>query len=225
MSTAAPAPSRPSAASQMAASVPRTGRGVVTALAMLLAFALLLIPIGVVLQIVLTAQFDDRTETEAIVVLDPARVWGNPAPVLKARLDHAADLYKQGIAPVVVIAGPEKYSDQAKAQLLGKGVPEQDIVVFTTGRDTVGSLQVIATVMKDLGWSTATVVTDPANAARADATATQFGIDAHLSPTKTGPGTALTSEYVGRETAALMRYYLLTRWSQPRIIPESVTAQ
>jgi len=225
MSTAAPAPSRPSAASQMAANVPRTGRGVVTALAMLLAFALLLIPIGVVLQIVLTAQFDDRTETEAIVVLDPARVWGNPAPVLKARLDHAADLYKQGIAPVVVIAGPEKYSDQAKAQLLGKGVPEQDIVVFTTGRDTVGSLQVIATVMKDLGWSTATVVTDPANAARADATATQFGIDAHLSPTKTGPGTALTSEYVGRETAALMRYYLLTRWSQPRIIPESVTAQ
>ncbi len=220
MSTAAPAPSRPSAASQMAASVPRTGRGVVTALAMLLAFALLLIPIGVVLQIVLTAQFDDRTETEAIVVLDPARVWGNPAPVLKARLDHAADLYKQGVAPVVVIAGPEKYSDQAKAQLLGKGVPEQDIVVFTTGRDTVGSLQVIATVMKDLGWSTATVVTDPANAARADATATQFGIDAHLSPTKQGPGTALTSEYVGRETAALMRYYLITRWSQDRIIPE-----
>jgi hypothetical protein len=64
-------------------------------------------------------------------------------------------------------------------------------------------------------------VTDPANAARADATATQFGIDAHMSPTKAGPGTALTSEYVGRETAALMRYYLLTRWGQPRIIPES----
>jgi uncharacterized SAM-binding protein YcdF (DUF218 family) len=205
----------------VAASVPRTGRGIITALAMLLAFALLLIPIGVVLQIVLTAQFDDRTKTQAIVVLDPARVWGNPAPVLRARLDHAADLYAEGVAPVIIVAGPKRYSDQAKAHLLGKGVAEQDIVVFTTGRDTVGSLQVIASVMKDLDWSSATVVTDPANAARADATATQFGIDAHLSPTKTGPGTALTSEYVGRETAALMRYYLLTRWGQPRIIPES----
>jgi uncharacterized SAM-binding protein YcdF (DUF218 family) len=188
---------------------------------MLLAFALLLIPIGVVLQIVLTAQFDDRTKTQAIVVLDPAKVWGNPAPVLRARLDHAADLYAEGVAPVIIVAGPQRYSEQAKAHLLGKGVSEQDIVVFTTGRDTVGSLQVIASVMKDLDWSSATVVTDPANAARADATATQFGIDAHLSPNKTGPGTALTSEYVGRETAALMRYYLLTRWGQPRIIPES----
>jgi uncharacterized SAM-binding protein YcdF (DUF218 family) len=218
MSTAAPAPSRPSAASQVVASVPRTGRGIITALAMLLAFALLLIPIGVVLQIVLTAQFDDRTKTQAIVVLDPAKVWGNPAPVLRARLDHAADLYAEGVAPVIIVAGPQRYSEQAKAHLLGKGVAEQDIVVFTTGRDTVGSLQVIASVMKDLDWSSATVVTDPANAARADATATQFGIDAHMSPTKAGPGTALTSEYVGRETAALMRYYLLTRWGQPRII-------
>jgi uncharacterized SAM-binding protein YcdF (DUF218 family) len=201
--------------------VPRTGRGIVTALAMLLAFALLLIPIGVVLQIVLTAQFDDRTKTQAIVVLDPARVWGDPAPVLKARLDHAAELYVEGVAPVIIVAGPQRYSDQAKARLLDKGVADQDIVVFTTGRDTVGSLQVIASVMKDLDWSSATVVTDPANAARADATATQFGIDAHLSPTKTGPGTALTSEYVGRETAALMRYYIVTRWTQPRIISES----
>lgn len=221
MSSAAPAPSRPSAAAQVVASVPRTGRGVFTALAMLLAFALLLIPIGAVLQIVLTAQFDDRTKTQAIVVLDPARVWGNPAPVLAARLDHAAELYEQGVAPVIVVAGPQKYADQAKEHLLGKGVADEDIVIFTTGRDTVGSLQVIASVMKDLDWSSATVVTDPANAARADATATQFGIDAHLSPTKTGPGTALTSEYVGRETAALMRYYLVTRWTQPRIIPES----
>lgn len=219
MSAAAPAPSRPNAASQVVASVPRTGRGAVTAVTMLVVFALLLIPIGVVLQIVLTAQFDDRTKTQTIVVLDPARVWGDPAPVLKARLDHAADLYAQKVAPVIIVAGPQKYAGDSKAQLLSKGVAAEDIVIFTTGRDTVGALQVIASVMRDLDWSSATLVTDPANAARADATATQFGIDAHLSPTKTGPGTALTSEYVGRETAALMRYYLVTRWNQSQIIP------
>ena len=45
-----------------------------------------------------------------------------------------------------------------------------------------------------------------------------YGIDAHLSPTDRGPGTALTSEYVGRETLALLRYHLLSRWSIPALI-------
>ena len=101
---------------------------------------------------------------------------------------------------------------------MSHGVPARDIVAFSTGVDTVGSLRVVAGVMRDLGWSAATVVTDPANAARAQATASAYGIDAHLSPTEEGPGTALTSEYVGRETLALLRYHLVTRWQIPQII-------
>ena len=69
--------------------------------------------------------------------------------------------------------------------------------------------------MRDLGWSAATVVTDPAHAARAQATASAYGIDAHLLLTDDGPGTAMTSEYVGRETLALLRYYAVTRWQIP----------
>ena len=58
----------------------------------------------------------------------------------------------------------------------------------------------------------------PAHAARAQTTATALGIDAHLSPTEKGPGTALTSEYVGRETIALLRYHLFSRWTIPQVI-------
>jgi uncharacterized SAM-binding protein YcdF (DUF218 family) len=98
------------------------------------------------------------------------------------------------------------------------GVPSRDIVSFATGSDTIGSLRVVAGVMRDLGWSAATVVTDPAHAARAQSTASALGIDAHLSPTESGPGTALTSEYVGRETLALLRYHVISRWAIPEVI-------
>jgi uncharacterized SAM-binding protein YcdF (DUF218 family) len=197
---------------------PRTARGVATASFTILGALLLLLPVGAVLQIVLSSQLDDRTQTQAIVVLDPARYWGDSTPVLRARLDHAAALYREGVAPVVVVTGPRRSAAFERYQLMAHGVPARDIVAFSTGVDTMGSLRVVAGVMRDLGWSAATVVTDPANAARAQATASAYGIDAHLSPTEEGPGAALTSEYVGSETIALLRYHLVSRWQIPQII-------
>ena len=138
--------------------------------------------------------------------------------MLAARLGHAAELYRAGVAPVVVVTGPARNADQAREELMAGGVPSQDVVSFATGTDTVGSLEVFAGVMRDLGWSAATIVTDPAHAARAQATASALGIDAHLSPTSQGAGTALTSEYVGPETIALLRFHLITRWSLPQIL-------
>ena len=212
-------PARPGAvALSIVASVPRTPRGLLTAASTVLVFLALLLPIGAVCQIVLTSQLDDRSLTQAIVVLDPARYWGDPVPVMNARLAHAAQLYAAGTAPVIVVTGPERSAKFAREQLIASGVPQADVVAFTTGADTVGALQVVATIMRDLNWESATLVTDPPHAARAQATAAGFGIDAHLSPTEAGPGTALTSEYVGRETAALLRFYLLNRWDQAQII-------
>ena len=204
--------------SAVAAAVPRTPRGLLTAGITVLVGLLLLLPIGAVLQIVLTSQLDDRSTTRAIVVMDPARTWGAADAVLHARLDHAAELYATGTAPVVILTGPQRGAQAARAYLVQRGVPELDVVAFRTGADTVGSLQVIANVMRDLQWQSLTLVTDPAQAARAQATAGGFGLDAHVSPTRHGTGAALTSESIGRETVALLRYYLLTRWSQPRII-------
>lgn len=199
-------------------SLPRTLRGAGTASVTVLVMLALLLPVGAALQIVLTGQLDDRTPTQAIVVLDPGNVWGDPAPVRAARLGHAAELYLTGVAPVVVLTGPDRITAEARQALLEAGVPGQDVIAFRSGDDTVGSLQVVAGVMRDLGWSAATVVTDPAQAARAEATASTLGIDAHLSPTESGAGSVLTSESVGRETAALLRHYLMTRWTLPQIL-------
>ena len=202
----------------VAIAVPRTVRGLAPAGLTVLVGVLLLLPAGAAVQVVLSAQLDDRTPTQAIVVLDPARMWGDTRPVLAARLQHAADLYRDGVAPVVIVTGPRREAAVQRYELMVHGVPSRDIVSFATGSDTIGSLRVVAGVMRDLGWSAATVVTDPAHAARAQSTASALGIDAHLSPTESGPGTALTSEYVGRETLALLRYHLLSRWAIPEVI-------
>lgn len=222
MSAPSVVPARPKTASgriTAAFALPATPHGLATVAWTVLSALLLLIPVGAVCQIVLTSQFDDRSPTQAIVVMDAGRYWGNGAPVRTARLDHAADLYRAGVAPVVIVVGPEHESARSRDRLSAMGVPAGDVVTFESGADTLGSLRVIASVMRDLGWQSATIVTDPAMAARTEATASGYGLDAHLSPAASGPGAALTSEYVGRETAALLRYYVLNRWTQATIIP------
>ena len=51
----------------------------------------------------LTSTWDERVNSDAIVVLGAAHYNGRPSSVLRARLDHAAELYQQRLAPVVIV--------------------------------------------------------------------------------------------------------------------------
>jgi len=51
------------------------------------------------------ATSDDRTEAGAIVVMGAAQYDGRPSPVFAARLDHAIELYRAGVAPLLVVTG------------------------------------------------------------------------------------------------------------------------
>lgn len=178
--------------------------------------AALLVPVGAAAQVVLASSQSDAAVTQSLVVLNPGRSWGDPHEGRRARIDQAAQLYFSGVAPVVVITGPDRIQRSAREQLETLGVPAADIVAFPTGRDTVGSLAVLATVMRDLGWSSATVITDPVNAARTQATARAYGIDAHVAPA--AGAEPLTSEAVGREVVALLRHYAWTQFTLPQIL-------
>ena len=197
---------------------PGSARAASTVVLTLIFVLVLLIPVGATVQVVVASQLDDRSATQAIVVLDPGRVWGDPEATRAARIDHAAALYRDGVAPVVVVTGPPRTHEPTRQALRLRGVPAEDVVTFDAGADTVGPLSVVASVMRDLGWVSATIVTDPAHAARVHTTASGLGIDAHISPTDHGSNVSLTSDYVGREVAALLRHHALTRWTLPTII-------
>ena len=192
----------------------RTGVGAVLALLALLA---LVLPALAAAQVVLASRQDDRTPTDAIVVLGAAQFNGRPSPVLEARLAHAAELHAEDVAPEVVTVGGNQPGDRTTEAevgadwLTGEGVPRGDVTAVPVGHDTLSSLTAVAEVMARRGWTSATIVTDPAHEARSLAMARALGIDAHGSPTTSGSGSSLTLDYVVRETSGLLYFWLVER--------------
>ncbi len=179
---------------------------------------LLLIPIGAASQIVLTSQIEDETPTQVIVVMDPTGAWNNQKAAKNERLERASELYALGVAPVIMVTGPQRAFERSQKELEKLGIPANDVIYQPTGTDTLGTLAVVATLLEDLGWSSATIVTDPAHSARAQVTAGKYGIDAHMTPSSGEGVSSLTSEYVAREAIALVRYYLYNQWQVPQIL-------
>jgi uncharacterized SAM-binding protein YcdF (DUF218 family) len=162
-----------------------------------------------------TARGDDRTATDAIVVLGASQFDGRPSSVLEARLEHAKTLYEGGVAPVVVTAGGGRPGDrfteaQAGADYLEqRGVP--DVVVVGEGSNTLQSLEAVARLFDDRGWDSATIVTDPWHSLRSRSMARDLGIEARTSPTRAGPAVRTRGtqvRYILRETGALLYYKL-----------------
>lgn len=196
----------------------RTGlRRVLVAVVVVLLLAAAALTAYAAARVVATARTDDRTPTDAIVVLGAAQFWGKPSPVLEARLQHAAELYDVGVADRIITVGANQPGDNSteadagRDWLVAHGVPASAIVAVPDGHDTLGSLDAAAEEMADRGWSRATIVTDPAHLARSVAMADALGLEAHPSPTSTGAGSSLTAEYVARETLGLLSFWLFDR--------------
>src|SRR5580698_2810209 len=51
------------------------------------------------------ADRDEARPADAIAVFGAAEYDGRPSPVLRARLDHALELYERGIAPMIITLG------------------------------------------------------------------------------------------------------------------------
>ena len=57
------------------------------------------------IMVLIVSQQDQRQPVDAIVVLGAAQYNGRPSPVFRARLDHALGLYRERLAPLVVVTG------------------------------------------------------------------------------------------------------------------------
>ena len=136
---------------------------------------------------------DYRGPTDAIVVLGAAQYDGRPSPVLQARLDHALALYRQDIAPQIVLTGGIGAGDTAseavvgQRYLLSRHVPPEVLVVRPQGRSTEASIRSVADWMRQEGQQSILLVSDPFHMARLRLEARRMGIEAHTSPTRTSP--------------------------------------
>ncbi len=204
----------------------RVRRRVVRVLVGLLV-VLALVPVAAASYVVVVARQDDRTPTDAILVLGAAQYWSRPSPVLEARLQHAKQLYDEGVGRRIVTVGGKQPGDRTteaqagRSWLLDRGVPATRVVAVPEGADTLGSLTAAAELMQARGWTSATLVTDPAHEARSLAMARALGIAARTSPTQDGPGSALSLDYVARETAGLLVFWLSDRRDVPQVVGSS----
>jgi uncharacterized SAM-binding protein YcdF (DUF218 family) len=103
---------------------------------------------------------------DAIVVFGAAEYAGRPSPVLRARLDHAFDLFRKGIAPVVITTGgaasDPKFSEGGVGRdyLQHRGIPERSLIAETQGSDTAQSAVRVAVIMRANGLRSCVAVSD-----------------------------------------------------------------
>lgn len=161
-------------------------------------------------QVWLAGRRDEARSAQAIVVFGAAQFNGQPSKVLRARLDHAADLFRRHLAPVVVVTGGGQPGDRfteatASANYLHtKGVPDKSILREVQGRSSWQSLAASAAFLRSRKINDVLLVSDPFHSYRVKAMAGELGLDAHTSPTRTSPITGLTEgRYLARETAAV----------------------
>ena len=157
-------------------------------------FALVFVYLSVTfVQVWMASRRDEARPSDAIIVLGAAEYDGRPSPVLAARLDHAIDLYRDGIAPVIVVTGGRVPGDRfteagVSADYLHKhAVPDTAILRETTGRTSWESLEAAARFLEEGDMRRVVLVSDPYHSARIKAIAHEVGLDAVTSPTRTSP--------------------------------------
>jgi uncharacterized SAM-binding protein YcdF (DUF218 family) len=103
---------------------------------------------------------------DAIVVFGAAEYAGHPSPVLRARLDHAFELFQQGLAPVVITTGgaasDPSFSEGGVGRdyLMHRGIPERNLIAETQGSDTAQSAMRVAVIMHANGLHSCVAVSD-----------------------------------------------------------------
>jgi uncharacterized SAM-binding protein YcdF (DUF218 family) len=148
---------------------------------------------------------------DAIVVLGAAQYNGRPSPVLKARLDHALALFRDGWAPRMIFTGGVGTGDTlsegevARRYAVEAGIPDSAILVDRAGATSAASVDAAAVLMKANGLHSALLVSDSYHMLRLELLARRAGIRPFRAPAP-GPidqDRATHRRYVLRESLLL----------------------
>ncbi len=143
------------------------------------------------LQIRRTSYQDQSAHADAIAVFGAAEYDGRASPVLTARLEHALDLYRRGLAPLLISLGggvDPLYSEGAVGRdfFLIHGVPDRSIIAETSSSDTEESVNRLAAIARENHLRTILVVSDGTHLFRIQQLCQAQGLHVLLSPRETG---------------------------------------
>lgn len=136
---------------------------------------------------------DEARRADAIVVLGAAQYDGRPSPVLRARLDHALELYRNGVARRIITTGGTAPGDTvseavvARRYVVERGIAPEMVLTERTGARSSESLAAVAALLRERGLGSVVLVSDPFHMLRLRLLAGRYGVTAFPSPTRTSP--------------------------------------
>lgn len=134
------------------------------------------------------SNIDEARSADVIIVMGAAEYRGKPSPVLRARIDHALDLYRQKLAPRILTTGGAggdpvyTEGEVARKYLIGQGVPSEAILVESEGESTWQSTAAAAEMMRRMNLKSAIVVSDGYHIFRTRKMLEFRGLDVYGSP-------------------------------------------
>ncbi len=151
---------------------------------------LFLWPLGDLAYVRLGAENERAAPADVILVLG-CSIYGGPAgqpsPCIRARAEHAATVYRQGLAAQVITAGGAVEEERSEAAVLAEvlqadGVPAAAIYQEDQSRDTIQNIGNSRVIMRAHGWQTVILVTEPYHIKRATLIAQDAGLTVYPSP-------------------------------------------
>jgi len=140
-------------------------------------------------QIADVAGSDEAQTADAIAVFGAAEYSGHPSPVLHARLDHAVDLYRKQIAPLIITLGGGSDKDSGNTEggvgrdyLLANGIPFGNIIAETRSIDTEQQVRRLAAIAREYKLRHIVVVSDATHLFRIRELCRDAGLDVYTSP-------------------------------------------
>ena len=159
----------------------------------------------------------------AVVLGTQVLAGGRPSRTLEARVRHAAWLYSEGEAELLIPTGGLGEHAPSEAEVMAsvlreEGVPEEALLLEDRALNTWDSARLVAGMAEKLGVKSVLVVTDPLHCVRTVAAFRRAGLMAWAAPVYSSPmwrGRWLRRGQLLREIGALawyrMRYGVGTR--------------
>ena len=135
-------------------------------------------------------QSDHAQPADAIIVLGAGlEADMSPGEALRRRADHAAELWQQNLAPVIICTGgitrqgvPRSEASGCAEVLQSYGIPQSAIILEDHSRSTEENAINVHTIMTEKGWRTAILVSDSYHMLRARWLFDRIGLTVYTSP-------------------------------------------
>ena len=137
--------------------------------------------------------FDEAKPRDTIVVLGDGVEDGYLSSAFQARLDHAAELFKQGYAPLIILVGGTETNEmevdiEVGTKYLRKfGISDESIISSGYGRDMYNAIQLADVWVREQtedGTGSSIFVCNDYHNYRVETTADDIGMATRVSPVK-----------------------------------------